>query len=120
MRVVLLHPDVCNEPKDLSSRCRGGYIDFFAGLPPPWQLLPLDSQKLHYEELTVRGSRGSSPNDNKEAVALLERGQVPVTDLITHRFPLSRIAQAFACVRDGEGLKVIVEPDLEDPVSNTR
>ena len=44
------------------------------------------------------------------AVRLVERGVVDVASLVTHRYPLERVADAFAAAVDREGLKVVVEP----------
>lgn len=44
------------------------------------------------------------------AIRLVESGQVNVRSLVTHRFPLEKIAEAFALAQRREGLKVIVEP----------
>jgi L-iditol 2-dehydrogenase len=44
------------------------------------------------------------------AIRLVESGRVDVRSLVTHRFPLERVAEAFAVAKRREGLKIIVEP----------
>ncbi|HKZ70523.1 MAG TPA: alcohol dehydrogenase catalytic domain-containing protein [Anaerolineales bacterium] len=44
------------------------------------------------------------------AIRLVESEQVDVQSLVTHRFPLGKIAEAFAVAQRREGLKVIIEP----------
>ena len=43
-----------------------------------------------------------------EAIRLLSAGTVAVDRLVTHRFPLARIAEAFAAHRSPEAIKVTV------------
>ncbi|MGI5241479.1 zinc-dependent dehydrogenase [Dactylosporangium sp. CA-139066] len=89
---------------------RQGRISFFGGLPKDKPVISLDSNLVHYRELTIVGANGSSPAHNKEALRLIAEGAVPVADLITHRLPLDRALDAFGIVARGEAIKVTVEP----------
>ncbi|MET8359815.1 zinc-dependent dehydrogenase [Micromonospora sp. NPDC005171] len=89
---------------------RQGRISFFGGLPKDKPVISLDSNLLHYRELTIVGANGSSPEHNKEALRLIANGSVPVADLITHRLPLDRALDAFGIVARGEAIKVTIEP----------
>jgi L-iditol 2-dehydrogenase len=44
------------------------------------------------------------------AIRLAEQGLIDVSSIVSHRFPLERIADAFAVAAAREGLKVVVEP----------
>jgi L-iditol 2-dehydrogenase len=44
------------------------------------------------------------------AIDLVQRGAVDVGSLVTHRYPLSGAAEAFAVAAARTGLKVVVEP----------
>ncbi|MEU8256709.1 zinc-dependent dehydrogenase [Micromonospora inaquosa] len=89
---------------------RQGRISFFGGLPKDKPVISLDSNLVHYRELTIVGANGSSPEHNKEALRLIANGSVPVADLITHRLPLDRALDAFGIVARGEAIKVTIEP----------
>ena len=65
---------------------------------------------MHYRELTIVGVNGSSPEHNKRALELIATGEVPVSDLITHRLPLDRVLDALDIVARGEAIKVTIEP----------
>ncbi len=87
-----------------------GRVSFFGGLPKDKPTITLDSNLVHYRELTIVGANGSSPAHNKQALAHIADGSVPVADLITHRLPLDRVAEGIDIVRSGAGIKVTVEP----------
>jgi L-iditol 2-dehydrogenase len=89
---------------------RGGRISFFGGLPKDKPTITLDSNLVHYRELTIVGANGSSPAHNKKALELIASGSVPVADLITHRLPLEGVLDAFGIVARGEAIKVTIEP----------
>ena len=74
----------------------GGPVRFAAHLVQDW-------------ELVVRGSLMYTFQDFQEAIRLLTQAQVEVAPLVTHRFPLSRVEDAFRKALDREGaLKVLV------------
>lgn len=87
-----------------------GRISFFGGLPKDKPTITLDSNLVHYKELTIVGANGSSPAHNRQALAYIADGSVPVADLITHRLPLDQIVEGIEIVRSGAGIKVTVEP----------
>ncbi|WP_431913230.1 zinc-dependent dehydrogenase [Nonomuraea jabiensis] len=89
---------------------RQGRISFFGGLPKDDPLVTLDSNLVHYRELTIVGANGSSPAHNAEALRLVASGDVVVSDLITHRLPLPRVLDGIDLVSRGAAIKVTIEP----------
>lgn len=89
---------------------RGGRLSMFGGLPKDRPTVTIDSNLVHYRELTLVGANGSSPTHNKQALAMIASGEVPVDDLITVRLPLDEIHKAFDTVANGEAIKVTIEP----------
>lgn len=87
-----------------------GRISFFGGLPKDKPTITLDSNVVHYKELTIVGANGSSPEHNRQALAHIADGSVPVLDLITHRLPLDQVLDGIDVVRNGTGIKVTIEP----------
>jgi L-iditol 2-dehydrogenase len=86
----------------------GGTLLLFTMAPPEerWDLAPND---LYFREVTVVPSYSCGPDDTREALDLLASRRVPVADLVTHRFPISRAVEAFARAREPEGsLKVVL------------
>jgi len=94
----------------LRMTARGGRISLFGGLPKDRPTITVDSNLVHYRELTLVGANGSSPEDNREALRLIASGKVPVKDLITDRLPLDRVLEGFDIVAAGTAIKVTIEP----------
>ncbi len=94
----------------LQMAARQGRISFFGGLPKDDPIIALDSNLVHYRELTIVGANGSSPRHNARALDLIATGAVPVSDLITHRIPLAEVLEGIDIVSRGTAIKVTVEP----------
>ncbi|MEU4222998.1 zinc-dependent dehydrogenase [Nonomuraea sp. NPDC026600] len=94
----------------LRMAARQARISFFGGLPKDAPIIALDSNLVHYRELTIVGANGSSPAHNAEALRLIADGLVPVADLITHRLPLSQVLDGIDLVSRGAAIKVTIEP----------
>lgn len=90
---------------------RGGQIMFFAADGPDKKLqIPLT--KFWISQPVVLFSYGAAPRDMTEALEWIASGQVKVGDLVTHRFPLEGLRDAFDLASNPRenSLKVIVEP----------
>ncbi len=85
-----------------------GRVVFYSPVEPAktWRLSPHSS---YLRDLSLFFSYSSGARDLREALALIERGVVRAKDLVTHRVPLARAAEAFALAREGgDVLKVVV------------
>lgn len=89
---------------------RAGTLLFFAPTPPG-EPLPLPVNDFWRQSIKVLHSYGASPEDTLEALHLLQRGRIPVKELITHRLRLSEAGQGFELVAQAkECIKVILLP----------
>jgi L-iditol 2-dehydrogenase len=87
-----------------------GRLSLFGGLPRDKPTITLDSNMVHYRELTLVGANGSSPEHNARALDHIATGTVRVTDLITHRLPLAEVLEGIELVARGDAIKVTIEP----------
>jgi L-iditol 2-dehydrogenase len=92
---------------------RGGTVVLFGGLPR--EDVPLDPYRIHYHELTLRGSYHHTPAAIRQALALLAGGAYPFAELLTHTYPLERVAEPLAQAAgladpDDRLLKAIIRP----------
>jgi len=88
----------------------GGRIVFFAGLPPGQGEVGLNTNLIHYRELSVVGSYASTPHEMERALELVQSHSLQLEKLITHRFSLEKAAEAFQVASSKVGLKVAVHP----------
>jgi L-iditol 2-dehydrogenase len=88
---------------------RGGRVSFFAGLPAEARVSFL-AARLHYDEVQLLAPFHFTPADVRAAFDLIATHALPLTQLISHVYPLGEIATAFAKLDGGEGLKVLIEP----------
>jgi L-iditol 2-dehydrogenase len=77
------------------------------GVNPKGSHLPLDLFDVHYREITIHGAFGRG-RSFRRALALMPR--LGVKPLITARFPLAKIEDAFAHATAGRGVKTIITP----------
>jgi L-iditol 2-dehydrogenase len=69
----------------------GGTVVFFGG-----RELGVDTFRLHYEELTLRGAFHHAPRHVRAALAFLASGAYPWERLVTHQVGLEQVASLFA------------------------
>jgi L-iditol 2-dehydrogenase len=87
-----------------------GHINYFGGLPKGSRKISIDSNLIHYKECFVFGSHGSVPRHHRIALDLIASGAIDVRKLITHRFPLGSILEAFGVVENREAMKAVILP----------
>jgi L-iditol 2-dehydrogenase len=88
-----------------------GVVNLFGGLPKTAKKIEILSNNIHYKEAYLTGSHGSTPQQHKKALELIEEKKIRLDFLITHKFPLKDIHKAFETAKSGKGLKVIVNPN---------
>ncbi|MGH3018561.1 MAG: zinc-binding dehydrogenase, partial [Gaiellaceae bacterium] len=69
----------------------GGTVVFFGG-----REVAVDTFRLHYEELTLRGAFHHTPRHVRASLAFLASGAHPWERLVTHRVGLEGVAGLFA------------------------
>lgn len=87
-----------------------GRVNYFGGLAKTAPPFEMSSNLIHYKELMLTGSHGSVPRQHRLALDVLARGVIDGQALISHRYPLDQIEQAFAMAEGHQGLKVVVQP----------
>ena len=87
----------------------GGRVNFFGGLPKSKEIVPLNTNTIHYKQLYITGATKANTDMVRKTLDLIESGALPVRGLITAHFPLSDIKEALEHVSMGKGLKTIID-----------
>jgi L-iditol 2-dehydrogenase len=88
-----------------------GKVVFFGGLPKSNPMSMVNGNRIHYDEIMVLGSFSYHPTMHELALDAIQRGLVPVDDLVTHTFTIEEIDQVFHTAASGEALKATVVLD---------
>lgn len=85
-------------------------INFFGGLPKGSSNITIDSNIIHYKELTITGAHGSLPRHHRQALDLIATGTIDIKQFKSHNFSLDDVLEAFRVAEGKEGMRVIVNP----------
>jgi L-iditol 2-dehydrogenase len=73
-------------------------------------VFPVDSYRLHYEEVRVLGSFHFSPRDVAKAREYLLAGGLELDALISGCLPLKHLPEALAALQAGDALQYAIDP----------
>jgi L-iditol 2-dehydrogenase len=109
-RITVAAPSKQAQQAALEMAAKRARVVYFAGLPKHDPVSPLDMNQLHYKELAILGAYGATHRQYRITMGYLERRQDDLGRIVTHRFPLERVAEGFETIRSGTGLKVVIVP----------
>jgi L-iditol 2-dehydrogenase len=87
-----------------------GRISLFGGLAQETNGF-LDSNAIHYKELSVHGVHASTPRQNQEVMKWIAAGKLDVRKYITKMYPLEDIESAFKDLQSQSVFKAVVKPE---------
>jgi L-iditol 2-dehydrogenase len=93
----------------LNMAAKNGRINLFGGLPKHRETVELNTNLIHYNSLVVTGTSRYAQDDFYKSVKLITEGRVETAPIISRRFGIEKIAEAFEYALSGEGLKTLIE-----------
>ena len=90
--------------------CKGGMVNFFAGMSREAPEVTINSRLVHYGEVSITGGSDSTARHVRIAVDLLASGQINWRKIVTHRLPLASFFDGMQIMLDRTGLKVVIRP----------
>ncbi|RLG46449.1 MAG: alcohol dehydrogenase, partial [Thermoproteota archaeon] len=96
--------------KALELVAKGGTVLEFGGCPPGTKI-EVDTELLHYSEVTLLGTFHATPEEFSKAFDLISSGQINVKPIISMEKPLEEIKEVFdSILQSKKVLKVSIVP----------
>ncbi len=109
-KIMICNGALSSSAQALQSVDKGGTIVFFA-VSKPGETVNIDFNPFWRNDVSIKTCYGAAPDDNLQAMELLSTGSITVDDMVTHKFSLLKIAEAFKTASEGKDcLKVIITP----------
>ena len=70
--------------------------------------VPVNAGRLMFREIEIKGSLGCRPVDYPKIIEMVRTGKIQLGPVVTHRFKLEEINDAFELLRKGEALRSII------------
>ncbi|MEA5569963.1 zinc-dependent alcohol dehydrogenase [Calothrix sp. UHCC 0171] len=87
----------------------GATVNLFGGCPKNTSI-NLNTEQLHYSELTVKGVFHNTPYFVRQALELITSRKIPFELLISEQRPLTDLEQVFVDMRERKVIKVAINP----------
>ncbi len=82
-------------------------INLFGGLPKGKEHVGLNTNLIHYNGIIVTGTTGSSLTHYEQSIGLIVGGKVDTKSIVSKKFIISEIKEAFDYALSGKGLKTL-------------
>jgi len=86
-----------------------GRISFFGGLPKDDSIIQIDTNIIHYKEISVFGAFASNRDDYIKSAKILSERKIDAKKFITKVFSIDEIEEGIKSVKKGEVLKAVVK-----------
>lgn len=109
--VICAVPSTAVQPQALDIARKQGRIIIYGGAPKDERrLTTLDSNLIHYRELSVTGSFSYPADGLKKAVSMIQQGYIAVEKYITRTVPLEELEAGIADMHARRALNITVLP----------
>jgi len=89
---------------------KGGVVNLFGGCPADTRI-GIDSQLLHYQELTIKSTFHHTPESVRKSFRLIADGHIDLSELISGEAPLEGLPEVLEqMARSGSSLKTAILP----------
>lgn len=95
----------------IASARPGATVNLFGGCPRD-TTITVNTEQLHYSELTLKGVFHNTPKYVRDALSLLASRTIPFELLISEHQPLKNLEQVFQDMKNRKVIKVAIDPSV--------
>jgi len=110
--IFTANPSVETHKLALKIASKGCTINLFGGVSKKASKIKIDSNFIHYNEINLMGSHGSSHLQHKKALRMIDDKIINLKPLITHKIKLKNLIKGYNILLKGEGIKVAIKPNI--------
>ena len=85
-----------------------GRINFFGGIPASKEPVSIDTNLIHYKQLMISGTTRSSLIQFRKTLGFISSGMLDIENVITDRYGITDINEAFSNAEQAKGLKHVI------------
>ncbi len=109
---IIAAPAAGAQSQSLSYMNMNGKLLFFGGLPKEKEQVSINTNLIHYKQLTIQGCTKQSVSEYRLCSKLVNDGRIPLGLICSETYEIEAFMQALELAEKGEGLKhVIVFPE---------
>lgn len=111
--IITAAPAAAVQEAALNIVAKTGNINFFAGIAGENPTLEINPNKLHYEQIRITGTTGSSLEQFRRTVNILKNNNLNLHKIITNKISIDELSSIFE-KEDflNKNLKILVDPKL--------
>lgn len=100
-------PSIHTEAQQIAAKM--GRISLFGGIAGDGKGY-LDSNLVHYKELSIHGVHATTPSMVKKIMEYVGAGRLNLEKYVSDIYELSEIQKGFEAIRDRNAMKVLIKP----------
>lgn len=107
---ICANPVAATQEQAVEAVRKRGTVVLFGGVPKTNPMTTLNSNLIHYNEITVTGAFSYPAEKHREALQLLNEGKITASRYVGKEVGLDGIVAGIKAAESGEALKVVVKP----------
>lgn len=108
--VISAVPTIRPQQQALEMTRKRGKMVIYGGVPKNNRMTSLDSNLIHYNEISVVGAFSYPSTGVEKALKMIHEGRISVDKYVTMRVPLEQLVDGMKAIEQGKALNVMVRP----------